>query len=126
VFLPERSWRDLRRLPRWRAGGDAFGAEAMSHLPERKPPTHVLRIEIPLNMNNGKGNFDPIQDAIQIALSLSRAAYVGSICDTPSLSLRETGACPECGGKDWRGAIDGPYGICMGCGFENGGDPAYA
>jgi hypothetical protein len=42
----------------------------------------------------------------------------------PRREVKET--CPKCGGKDWRGAIDGPYGICMGCGFENGGDPAYA
>jgi len=34
--------------------------------------------------------------------------------------------CPQCGGTAWRGAIDGPYGICMNCGYENGGDPPHA
>lgn len=57
--------------------------------PERRAPTHVLTVTIPLNLRNGKGDFDPIQDAVMTVLSLSRAMYVGSICDSPSLTLDE-------------------------------------
>jgi methylaspartate ammonia-lyase len=58
-------------------------------LPERRPPTHVLTIEIPLNLDNGIGNFDPVEDAVRICLGLARAAYVGVICDDPQVSWRE-------------------------------------
>lgn len=53
------------------------------------PPTHVLVIEVPLNLDNGKGDFDPIHDTIATALNISRAAYVGSICGDPQVSLRD-------------------------------------
>lgn len=59
-----------------------------AHMRARTKPTHVLRVEIPLDLG-GEIPFelykpvdsDAVQDALHIALSVSRAAYDGVICD---------------------------------------------
>lgn len=56
---------------------------------EQKPPTHILRIEIPLNMGEPPTDFDAVQDAVTLALSISRAAYSGVICDNTMVTLEE-------------------------------------
>lgn len=56
---------------------------------ERRPPTHVLVIEVPLKLDVPAPDYDPVQDALRVALSISRAAYGGHICDDPHVSLRE-------------------------------------
>lgn len=56
---------------------------------EKLPPTHLLRIEVPLNMDDSALDYSPAKDAILIALSISRAAFAGHICDDPQVTLRE-------------------------------------
>lgn len=59
-------------------------------LPERREPTHRLLIEIPLHLADDVAHtvsFNPVQDALRIALSLSRAAVGGHYCADPEVSL---------------------------------------
>lgn len=56
---------------------------------ERSPATHVLRVEVPLCLSDPMDEHDEqaIKDSIGLALSLSRAAVSGRICDTPEITL---------------------------------------
>jgi hypothetical protein len=59
-------------------------------LPERKAPTHVLRIEVPINIEAASREttrFDALQEAIKLTISLSRAAYVDVICDDINVEM---------------------------------------
>lgn len=56
-------------------------------LPERSEPTHILRIDVPLNTDELPTEFDAVAEALKIALALSRAATAGVICDDPQVSL---------------------------------------
>lgn len=57
-------------------------------LPERRSPTHILRVDIPLHIN-GERTFDPLQDALRIVLSVSRLAVEDVLCDDPNVTLLE-------------------------------------
>lgn len=55
---------------------------------ERREPTHTLVIEIPVDMTGAEGkNFDPLQDALQVVLAVSRLAVDGVLADTPNVRL---------------------------------------
>jgi hypothetical protein len=56
---------------------------------ERLPPTHVLTIEVPLNMENPPCDYNVVKDAIHVALSISRAAFAGHICGDAEVTLKE-------------------------------------
>lgn len=59
-------------------------------LPERRKPTHTLVVEIPLHIAAGQTfYFDPLRDALRIALSLSRLSTEGLLCDDPQVMVRE-------------------------------------
>jgi hypothetical protein len=65
----------------------------MTPLPERQPPTHILRIEVPLFLGDRAADrldYDPVKQALHIALSASRAAYDGVICDTVDVTMVDT------------------------------------
>lgn len=59
---------------------------------ERRPPTHILRVEVPLCLSDPMDQQDEqaIKDSIGLALSLSRAAATGHICDTPAVTVEAT------------------------------------
>lgn len=58
---------------------------------DRRPPTHILRVDVPLFIDNDPTGppFDAFKDAIQLTLSLSRLAYAEVICDDPNVKLIE-------------------------------------
>ncbi len=56
---------------------------------ERSQPTHTLVIEVPLKLDAPAPDFDPVQDALRLALSISRLACEGHVCDVTTVSLRE-------------------------------------
>ena len=59
-------------------------------LPEHRSPTHVLRIEVPLHLDkDGQIYFDPVRDAIQTVLALSRLASSGALCGQPQVTIDE-------------------------------------
>ena len=59
-------------------------------LPIKADPTHVLRIEIPMRIEDGKTfYFDPMQDAVRLVLALSRLATIGVLCGDAELSIEE-------------------------------------
>jgi hypothetical protein len=63
-------------------------------LPERREPTHVLQIEVPLYLDEAKREgwaYDPVKQALEIALSSSRAAYDGVICNDVQVTMVEQG-----------------------------------
>lgn len=62
-----------------------------SSLPERRDPTHVVRIEVPLCLSDPSPDFDAVADAVTIALAVSRAAYSGHICDGAQVTMIEPG-----------------------------------
>jgi hypothetical protein len=63
--------------------------QSETSLPKRREPTHAIRIEIPLHLDERPPthDFDPIRDAVLLALNISRAAYVKAICDDAQVSL---------------------------------------
>jgi len=50
-------------------------------LSERRAPTHIMRVEIPLDLSNRSPDFDAVKDALRIVFAVSRAAFSGDICD---------------------------------------------
>lgn len=62
----------------------------------RRPPTYILRIDVPLYIVDppvapGRApEFDAVAEAVKIALALSRAAYVGVICNDAQVSLERS------------------------------------
>jgi hypothetical protein len=56
-------------------------------LDEQRKPTHILRIEIPLALDDPPMDYHPAKDAIQIALSISRAAFAGHVCDVAEVTM---------------------------------------
>lgn len=50
--------------------------------------THTLMVEIPLRLD-GMWDYSPTEDAIKAAVSISRAAADGAICDDIVVHLRE-------------------------------------
>lgn len=58
-------------------------------LTERKPPTHKLHIEVPINMDDPPTDFDAVKQALELALSVSTAAYKKVICDDIEVTLEE-------------------------------------
>lgn len=48
---------------------------------ERAKPTHVLRVEVPLDLSERSVDFDAVSDALGTVLAISRAAMSGEICD---------------------------------------------
>jgi hypothetical protein len=72
-----------------------------SNLPEKREPTHVLRILVPLDLTDPPVDFDVIQDTIKLALGISRGGFAGHICDEPQVDLfAHSGEYP----KAWRRA----------------------
>lgn len=63
----------------------------MMGLTERRAPTHILRIEVPLNLNDPPYDYDPVADALKLALAISRAGFAGHICDDPAVTMEESG-----------------------------------
>jgi hypothetical protein len=62
--------------------------------PERRPPTHILTIEVPLALDvdlvgREVQDFDPLREALSIVLALSRLAVAGALCDDPTVSVRD-------------------------------------
>lgn len=58
-------------------------------LNERAVPTHMLRVEVPLNLDDPSHDYDAVKDAILLTLSVSRAAFSGHICDGPRVTMEE-------------------------------------
>ena len=59
-------------------------------LPERRAPSHIMLIEVPLNMMiEPAPDFDAVADSVKIALALSRAAYSRNICDDVQVTMTE-------------------------------------
>lgn len=57
---------------------------------EQKPPTHILSIRIPLSLGVAEPvHFDAVQDAVTLALSISRAAYFDAICNDIMVTLHD-------------------------------------
>jgi hypothetical protein len=56
---------------------------------EQADPTHVLRIDVPLDLAEPPAEFDAVQDALRISLAVSRASFVGAICSEVQVSLEE-------------------------------------
>ena len=55
-----------------------------------RSPTHTLVIEVPLCLEDREtARFDPVQDALRIALSLSRLASEGFYCGNAQASIRD-------------------------------------
>ena len=50
-------------------------------------PTHLLRVEVPLDLGVHSTQFDAVEDAVKLVLAVSRAAYDGEICDSPMVYL---------------------------------------
>lgn len=66
-----------------------MSAEARPPLPERRAPTHVLVLEVPLHIDEGQTfYFDPLADALNLVLALSRVATIGVLCDGPRASIQ--------------------------------------
>lgn len=62
----------------------------MHDLSTRREPTHILTIKIPLFLDTPLINASgAVSDAIKICLSLSKAAFMGAVCDTPDVELTE-------------------------------------
>ena len=58
---------------------------------KRTQPTHVLRVEVPLDLSSPPGVSDDgvIRDVTTTLLAISRAAYASYICDDPQVTLDE-------------------------------------
>lgn len=59
-------------------------------LPERRDPTHVLTITIPLALEPPAPDFDAVADAVRLALAVSRAAYTGHVCDEVTVAIADS------------------------------------
>jgi hypothetical protein len=53
----------------------------------RRPPTHVLRVEIPLHLDPPPSDYDPVKHALDVALSVSQAAFDGHVCDDIQVTM---------------------------------------
>jgi hypothetical protein len=63
----------------------------MSDLPARSAPTHMLTVEVPLNLEDRhEHGYDAVKDAISLALAISRAGFAGAICDNANVTLRSS------------------------------------
>lgn len=58
---------------------------------ERREPTHVMRFEVPLYLEDPPTvtDFDPVKDAFEAIIAISRAAYLNAICGEGHVSLVE-------------------------------------
>jgi len=80
---------------RWtcsRCGGKGVTGtvEKREPLPAKDKPTHVLRVEVPLRIDEGQTlYFDPIKDALDQVLALSRLATAGLVCGSAQVSVDE-------------------------------------
>jgi hypothetical protein len=54
-------------------------------------PTHVLTVEVPLSLEPEMMpyDYDPVKDAVQLVLAVSRAGFSGHICDGVQVSVEE-------------------------------------
>lgn len=70
-------------------GGSEAPSSGQSGSRVKREPTHVMRFEVPLYLTDPPDatDFDPIQDALHTIIALSRAAYLGAICDDAQVSL---------------------------------------
>jgi hypothetical protein len=60
----------------------------MNFGPEQREPTHILTIEVPLYLADaGTFAYHPVQDALNIIMSLSRIAAAGVYCGDVNVSL---------------------------------------
>ena len=61
-------------------------------LSERRAPTHILRIDVPLSLSDDElpYDYDPVADAMKLALAISRAGFAGHICDDPQVTMIES------------------------------------
>lgn len=57
---------------------------------ERRPPTHILRIEVPL-ASTGEDVFDQraFAEALRVVLALSTVAVRDELADTPTVTIVE-------------------------------------
>jgi hypothetical protein len=59
-------------------------------LPERAEPTHTLHIKVPIRIQEGTTYYiDPMKDAVQLVLALSRISTLGVLCGSPVVSVEE-------------------------------------
>lgn len=66
--------------------------EKREPVPAKDEPTHVLRVEVPLRIDEGKTlYFDPIKDALDQVLAISRLASAGLVCGNTQVSVDEPG-----------------------------------
>ncbi len=61
-------------------------------LPERREPTHMLRVEVPLNLKANPAAEtwdieDALAEAVGVVLRLARLGTLGLLCDDPSVTL---------------------------------------
>jgi hypothetical protein len=57
-------------------------------LRERRQPTHVLVVEIPVFLDaDVSRNYDPLQNALRTVLSVSRLAVDDVLCDDPTVTV---------------------------------------
>lgn len=56
---------------------------------ERLEPTHMLRIDIPLNMSDPPTEYDAVKQALDLALAISRAAYDKVICNDIQVTMHD-------------------------------------
>lgn len=56
---------------------------------ERTEPTHIMRIEIPLDLRERSPDFDAVSEAVKVSLAVSRGALSGEICNDIQVSVEE-------------------------------------
>jgi hypothetical protein len=58
---------------------------------EKSDPTHILRVSVPLNLNQAISisDYDVVKQSLDLVLSVSRAAYDGVICDDIQVEMEE-------------------------------------
>lgn len=63
--------------------------QASPALPERRTPTHLLRIVVPLALDEPPRNYDAVAQAVRLVLAVSRAGFDGYICDDVQVSMED-------------------------------------
>jgi hypothetical protein len=65
--------------------------EQHGFISEHREPTHVVRIEVPLHLEErpAEVDLDVVRDAVLTVLSFSRAVYLKAICDDAQVSMIE-------------------------------------
>jgi hypothetical protein len=58
-------------------------------LSERRAPTHIMWVEVPLDLSERSPDFDAVADALRMVLAISRAALSGEICADPQVTMDE-------------------------------------